>query len=161
MIKLQELVGALEMQNEEAHACYDKRTEQIVMHSSELDSLHGEGAGHLPEWQKEQAELNRLIEEDEEAACEDDKAGQRRFIPLPDRFEIDEWRMMEEFAAARDDDSHADELLRAIQGRGAFRYFKDTAHRLGLAEEWYAFREERYRQIAREFCQEHGIAFRE
>jgi len=44
---------------------------------------------------------------------------------------------------------------------GAFRYFKDTIHQLGLAKEWYAFRDECYREIARDFCLSHGIGFRE
>ena len=31
-------------------------------------------------------------------------------------------------------------MLLAIKGKGAFRYFKDTASRLGLLDEWYRYR---------------------
>jgi hypothetical protein len=159
MIALEEIIGALETTSDEHSCYYDRLEDRIVEGPSDVDSF--DDGDSAPEWQKEQAELDRLIQEDEEAAWEQGQAKQRRFIPLPDRFEIDEWHMMERFAAGQDDQSQADQLLGAIHGRGAFRYFKDTIHRLGLAEKWYAFRQERYGEIAREFCLEHGIAFRE
>ena len=79
------------------------------------------------------------------------------YLPLPDRFEINEYRMMERFARRQPDDRTHDELQRALHGRGAFRHFKDTVHRLGLADAWYAYRDERYREIAREWCAENGV----
>ncbi len=68
---------------------------------------------------------------------------------------------MDDFAAGREDESQADELSQAIRGRGAFRCFKDTIHRLNIQDRWYAFRDERYRETAREFCRDNGIAFLE
>ena len=35
----------------------------------------------------------------------------------------------------------AEELWRAIKGKGAFRFFKDTANRLGLLDQWYRYRD--------------------
>ena len=32
-------------------------------------------------------------------------------------------------------------MWRAIKGKGAFRYFKDTARRLGLLDQWYQYRD--------------------
>jgi hypothetical protein len=40
------------------------------------------------------------------------------------------------------DQETADQLWRAIKGKGAFRYFKDTLHRLGIQDEWYRCRDE-------------------
>ena len=48
-----------------------------------------------------------------------------RYIALPDRFEINDYHMMQVFAY-----EHDERLVSAIQGRGAFRRFKDTAEEI-------------------------------
>ena len=116
MIVLSEITGALDTVSDEQYSYYDRLEERVVSRFADVGSF--DDAESVPEWQKQEAELNRLIQEDEEAARESDLPRERRFIPLPDRFEIDEWSMMERFAAGRDDESHSDELLRAIQGGG-------------------------------------------
>lgn len=45
------------------------------------------------------------------------------------------YRHMEEFIGSVADADAADQLGRAIRGKGAFRYFKDTLHRLGLQDQ--------------------------
>ena len=65
--------------------------------------------------------------------------------------------MMADFAESAESDDVREGLLRAIQGRGAFRYFKDRIHELGIADDWYAFRKGRYEEIAKEWCQDNGI----
>jgi hypothetical protein len=51
------------------------------------------------------------------------------------------------------------ELLRAIQGRGAFRRFKDLAGRLGLLEAWYEHQRKQLEVIAIDWCRENGISY--
>ena len=51
----------------------------------------------------------------------------------------------------------ASQLERALHGRGAFRMFKDTVHRLGLQDAWYAFRDRALREIAIDWCEANGI----
>jgi hypothetical protein len=46
------------------------------------------------------------------------------FWQLPDRFDIHEWSIMEEFARGQDNDRIRQELLDAIHGAGAFRMFR-------------------------------------
>jgi hypothetical protein len=52
---------------------------------------------------------------------------------------------MADFAETITDERAGRRLLRAIQGRGAFRRFKDELHQeyLGLLPAWYAFRDAR------------------
>ena len=57
---------------------------------------------------------------------------QDRFIHPPDRFEFHEYRQMERFIGSLADAAVADQLWRAVKGKGAFRYFKDTLHRRGI-----------------------------
>ena len=48
---------------------------------------------------------------------------------------------MERFIGTVEDAAAAEQLWRAIKGKGAFRYFKDTASRLGLLQRWFQYRE--------------------
>jgi hypothetical protein len=41
-----------------------------------------------------------------------------------------------------------DRLLRAINGRGAFRRFKDEVFELGVREDWFNYREEKLKALA-------------
>lgn len=84
-------------------------------------------------------------------------AGKDEYLALPDRSEIDEYGMMERFAMGLDDPGARDAALTALRGRGAFRYFKDTVHRLGLAPAWYAHRDSAYLDVARAWCEANGI----
>jgi hypothetical protein len=64
---------------------------------------------------------------------------------------------MELFIASVDDPGHADRLTIAIEGRGAFRRFKDVlACWPGELERWYAFAEERQHGRARSWLTEAG-----
>jgi hypothetical protein len=81
------------------------------------------------------------------------------YLSLPDRFEIDEYRMMKRFAEGARDHVARDRLLQAIRGRGAFRYFRDTARELGLADEWYAYRDRAYEEIAVAWCEANRIEY--
>ncbi|WP_153465478.1 UPF0158 family protein [Sediminibacillus terrae] len=50
-------------------------------------------------------------------------------------------------------------LLSVIKGRGAFRRFKDTIIDLDIRNEWFEFRDQAYREIAKEFCEKHDIEY--
>ena len=77
------------------------------------------------------------------------------YIGLPDQYDIHEYSMMEKFAYTLE----TIELLNALKGRGAFRRFKDTVIRLGVISEWYTFRDKHYKQVAIDWCEDHGISY--
>ena len=83
------------------------------------------------------------------------------FLALPSKFDVHECQIMEEFASSVEDEALRDELLSAIHGRGAFRYFKDVIHRRGVKEDWYNFRSEALREIAVEWLEENGLTYSE
>jgi hypothetical protein len=66
---------------------------------------------------------------------------------------------MERFCDAVDEDTIRNDLSRALRGRGAFRRFKDRVHGYGMAEAWYRSRDAALREIARSWCEAHGIAY--
>ncbi len=81
------------------------------------------------------------------------------YIELPNKWEINEYDIMEEFCGSIKNESISNALYSAIQGRGAFRRFKDAIIRFGVEGDWYKFREEALKQIAIECCEENEIKY--
>ena len=148
--KLSDIVGAVETHFDEMTSYLDRQTGRVVAFQDEeiRAAEDDEDPSDFPEWQQDQIRLAK-----EFLAAE----GTGRFVSFPDQFEISEWDMMRDFAQDLDDEGHAEALLRAIQGKGAFRYFKDRVHELGLAEKWYAFRNDQYRRIALDWCRDNNV----
>ncbi|MBI1722816.1 MAG: hypothetical protein HYR48_02780 [Gemmatimonadetes bacterium] len=148
-VRLREIVDGMESQSDEMTAYLNVKTGQVVPVSDEelAAAEAGEQASDQADWEAEALEIARGV-----LAGED-------YIALPDRVEIDEYRMMDRFASTVPDPAASARLQRAIQGRGAFRYFKDSIHDLGLAEEWYSYRDRGYEEIAVAWCEAHGIEY--
>lgn len=75
-------------------------------------------------------------------------------IGLPTQYEINEYSMMEEFIETIEDVKLYNQLQIAINGRGAFRRFKYTCINFDIIEDWYKYRDKRYKYIAVEWCNE-------
>jgi hypothetical protein len=81
------------------------------------------------------------------------------WIALLDPFDIHEQEIMRRFARNARPAASRD-LLDALNGRGAYRRFREEIHRRGLQKEWDAFREDRLADRVRFALQEHEIAYR-
>ena len=149
IVSLRDVIDHMEMASDEATSYINRKTGEVIALTDEVVALAEEPdeAAEAAEWQKE------LLPKAREVAASED------FIPLPGKFEIHEWSIMERFARSLTDNTVSDELNAAVHGRGAFRRFKDAVHRLGIADEWYRFREAALEEIAIEFLEAHGIAF--
>lgn len=64
---------------------------------------------------------------------------------------------MEEFIYELLAGKNQDVLAGAIQGRGAFRRFKDKLYDLNLEKQWYQYRDEAYKILARQWSERHKI----
>jgi hypothetical protein len=152
-VKLSDLILALEMPSEEFRHYFDRKTGAVVsVEETMLSSLEDgeeEDLDDLAEWQKEEYEVAKEIVADDGS----------RFLPPPDKFEFHEYRVMEEFIRSLDDNEAANQLWCAIKGRGAFRYFKDTLHRLGIQQSWYDYLEEAQREFVIEWAKENNVPF--
>ncbi len=100
----------------------------------------------LPDWQKEEAELAVLIETTDQ------------YLALPDRLEVNEWNIMQEFCLEVKQDHIRAALLGAIRGAHPFRRFKEQIGNHNLWEEWNRFRRQAFGEILREWCEENGIS---
>lgn len=94
---------------------------------------------------------------EENLTLEDALNDSDSYIPLPREYEIHEYQIMENFVNSLEDEDEAHELLNSMQGKGAFRRFKEKVSLLSLEDRWYNHREEAYEKIAVEWCVKNGI----
>jgi hypothetical protein len=149
-VQLRDIIDALEMQFEESVPYLDLDTGQVVTVSEDLRSKaeeDGDEEPHLPDWQRDEWEVAKQV------------VSTERFIPLPTKFDVHEWEIMQNFSRSVGSDGIREDLLRAIHGAGAFRTFKDTVRRLGIESAWFAFRADALRQVAIDWCEENQIAW--
>jgi hypothetical protein len=150
-VKLSDLIEEMDFQSDERSAFLNLTTGEVVSVTDEELRAAENGAPleDFPEWQHDAIRLaGEIVETD-------------HYLPLPDRFEINEYRIMERFCLLIDDEDMRDDLCNAIRGRGAFRYFKDRIHAYGIAEEWYQYRDAALREIAIAWCEAHDIPYTE
>lgn len=150
-VKLSEILTEMELSNSENGAYLDLKNGRVItLSQSEISAA--EGGGDLedyPEWERELIEIARAI------ICEESKD----YIPLPDEFDIDEYRMMERFIDMVPDDKVAQTLAISIRGSGAFRRFKDHLYQFDIQDDWFKYRDNEYRQLAIQWCQENNVEF--
>ncbi|WP_269432740.1 UPF0158 family protein [Gordonia sp. HS-NH1] len=91
---------------------------------------------------------------DEEIDVEEDPDRWLRFDCIGSR---DSWLDMADFATRTSDPDLRSRLERAIEGRGAFRRFRDVVHEAGVSQQWYGFSTDRKFGRARESLVRHGI----
>jgi len=81
------------------------------------------------------------------------------WIAAPSQLDLDEYSIMEDFIDIVQDPQKNELLSVAIEGRGAFQRFKDTLYRVDLVDEWYSFKHKAFVEIARQWCERHGIGY--
>ena len=97
-----------------------------------------------------------FTEEDDDDPDVDEEEG---WLRLPSQRDANEYEMMSDFSASVMYAEKRDQLEIALSGRGAFRRFKDAVSREGIADEWYKFRDKRYMEFARDWCEANEIPY--
>jgi hypothetical protein len=150
-VKLQDLIAGVTFQTDERSSDLNPTTEEVVSVTPEEWRAAEEDAPleDFPAWQHDAMRIARDI------------VATDHYLPMPDRFEINEYQILERLWASGGDADMRDDLCNAIRGRGAFRRFKDSVQAYGMAEAWYRYRDEALREIAMAWCEEHGIPYTE
>ena len=150
-VKLSELIEALEFDSDEFGNWVDLQTGSVVRlaHSliSAVEEDDKDALESMADWEKEEVEIAKAIVAD---------SGER-FVDAPDKFDFNEYRQMERFIGTVEDRAAAEQLWRAIKGKGAFRHFKDTANRLGMLKQWFEYRDEAMKEFVRDWAEAHQI----
>jgi hypothetical protein len=143
---------AIDHWSEDSVAYLNRTTGEIVIVSDEelRAAEEGEPLDDYPEWQRDNIRSAGDILRHEED-----------YLALPDRFDFHEYRVMGKFCLALDDRETSETLCHAIEGKGAFRRFREALERYGLADKWNAYREEALRQLAVDWCEAHDVDFRD
>jgi hypothetical protein len=149
-VKLQDIIEGMEIQVEGTRTFLNINTGEVISVSEDdLRAAEDEKPlDHLPDWQQEDLKIAYDVVENFED-----------YEELPTKFEINEYEMMEDFCLTIRNESNQEVLLNSIKGKGAFRRLKDNVIRLGMEEQWYSYREERYKQIAIEWCQDNNLCY--
>ena len=134
-VKLSDIIDAIEMTDQYSEYFLDKETGKV-------------------EWVSDMA----MTQEEQEEVY--DRLDEHGFYRLPTSFDIHDYDIMEEFVYTLSR-SARDKLASAIQGKGAFRRFKDTVIRLGIDQEWYDFQSAEYKRKAARWCEDNGIEYEE
>ena len=130
--KLSEVIDALEFTNDEIEYYYNPDNREIFMSNiGEFENLNED-------------ELDELFE---------------KSIMLPTRYDINEYEMMEDFAEIIKDTRLQNQLYISLNVSGAFRRFKDTCINYDMIDDWYKFRDERYKELAINWCKDNNIEF--
>ncbi len=78
-------------------------------------------------------------------------------IILPTRYYINEYKMMQDFVKTIKDKEIKNQLYNSLYDKGAFRRFKDTCSNFNIINDWYNFRNGRYKEIAINWCKKNNI----
>ncbi|MEN8179102.1 MAG: UPF0158 family protein [Pseudomonadota bacterium] len=149
-ISLQSVVDEMGVFGDEMTAYINKKTGELFTVGDEEARLIEDGDeddDFIPEWQKQILPKVREVLESND------------FIPLPDKFEIHEYSIMERFCLSVEDNDLRDKLLNTIHGRGAFHRFKDIIHRKEIQDDWYSYRNAVMKKIAADFLEAEEITF--
>ena len=149
VVSLRSVVGELEIVHDEFTVFLNTRTGELVgLSMDELRAAEREDdPGFYPEWQQESIlKAQQVLESDD-------------YITLPSRFDIHEWEIMRQFCFSLEREDVREELLDAIHGTGAFRWFRSLTSRYDLEQAWYRFRERSLANIAIEWLEEKGLAY--
>lgn len=99
------------------------------------------------------------IQDEEIVYVLEDDEDDEFFIPLPTKEEVNDYQNMVNFAETIEDEKKRDWFENAIHGKGAFRRFRATLERFGMETEWYNYLEACHRELAIDWCEQHGIVY--
>lgn len=151
VVKLSAVLEAIELVDNTSEYFLDRRTGEIILMTEDIRFAMDEAddLDEIEDWMREPIQKYKEIEDTEDC------------LPLPTQYEIHEYRIMEDFIGTIQDLRLQQELQYAIQGKGAFRNFKDRVYRRGIEEQWFAFRNNAMRKIAIDWLNDHELAFTE
>lgn len=148
-IKLDLIIEEMGSQSDEMSSFYNKETREITSVTEEEIRMAEDEVSteEFPDW------LQEAVKVAEEVLYGD------VWIPLPSKFEINEYAIMEEFCLSIRNDRISDIMYDSIKGRGAFRRFKENIGRYNIEDDWYKFQNEAMKTIAIEWCEGNNIDY--
>ena len=133
MVTLSKIIEGLEMVNDIVDCYYNSKKDEIFLSNiGEYENLS-------------ENEIDELFEES---------------IILPTQHEINEYQIMIDFINTIENQEIKNNLQRMIQGKGAFRRFKDYCAEMGIIQDWYDYKEQKYKEIAINWCKRNELKYK-
>ena len=153
-VDVEDIAMVMENQDRFGNQYYlDTETGETVVFPDELMSAIGEGKSceGLPAWELE------LLPQAKEIF-----KGSPRYEEIPIRFSQEAYDLMIEFARGVTDQTLQKALYSALNGRGAFRRFKDALREYSEVEkQWFKFKADRDKEEVKEWLESIGIELAE
>lgn len=150
-VKLEDVIEQLEFANDLSKSYFNKKTGEIHFIPEEVE-MHIDSEvfdeNDLPGWEKEIVPVAKDILQ-----------NPGNYIIFPSQFDIHEYEIMERFCLSFDDEELREIMYSSIKGSGAFRRFKDNIYKYGISDDWFKYKEEAFREIAVEWCEDNGIEY--
>ncbi len=134
-IKLEVVLDAIETADDTYTYFYDTQTDEVIFLS----------------------DMN--TEAENEAVTDAIDADMERYLRLPTKYDVHEYRIIESFSNAYPDSRIRFNLRNAIHGSGAFRRFKNLLRYHGIEQEWYDWRDQVYRELAVQWCKDRNLDY--
>jgi hypothetical protein len=151
-VKLDAIIEALEMADDSISSYLDVATGEVHSITEEEFDLAEDpqtAIEDVPDWQREAVKLARNIQKQED----------KRYLALPDKFDVHEWAIMDRFSMTLRDAQMRNDFHGGIRGAGAFRLFKHLLTEYDLWAAWNRFKQAELRQMAIQWCEENNITF--
>ncbi len=155
-VNLQKIVDELQMRFIDNTPYYNKLTGEVLNVNDDdfrivEDDDFENNLNNYPEWQREHLkEVYILMYEDVD-----------NYVSLPNNFDKNDSDIMEEFIETVSNENKRRQLENCMWQKGMYRKFKDKLSQIGLEEQYYAFYDEKLKQIAIEWCKENDLEYEE
>ncbi len=149
-VKIDDIIDAVDFDSDMSESFLNIKTEQVCMFTDE---------------ELRAAENNVDLSDSAEWYCEAVASAkhylenQDDFLSLPEKYDFNEYRIIEKFIARVVISKQSAMLSQSIHGKGAFRRFKTMLEKLGLIDEWYKYRGQQLRKFVEFWCKENKIDF--
>jgi hypothetical protein len=138
-VNLVELIDALDMQSDHL-SFYVNRTSGELFSMTEIEEIEMEQDG--------ESNFNASILDSDE------------YVPLPSRWELNKYEIIEEFVFSLEDPKMQEVLARNIKGKGAFGRFYAAIQAYEIQDQWYEYQKDRLREIAVEWCHKNRLTYK-
>jgi hypothetical protein len=150
-VKLSQVVDSMEFRPKETTFYLDTNTGKVI--SVTPDELFAgdedDPVEDYPEWQQEGVVAARSLA----------RGNDGNLLELPGKWDVNEYQVMEDFCLSLKPGRERSDLYATIQGRGAFRRFKDALQKAGLADQWQHYRMSRFKTVAVDWCNANEIPY--
>lgn len=149
-VQISSIIEGIEFQGLESTSYLDLKTREVILIGEEeiYAAESDDDILEYPDWQKEPiARAKELLEKPDQ------------YLELPSKYDLHEYRIMEDFIYSIPIEEQRDEMLNLIKGKGAFSRFRDGLERFLLTDKWYRYRDLEIEKFAKEWCEENKIEY--